>query len=87
MPGIGGVVGIGGEHGCELKEVQEVLQPPIHLSFGHLCNVSLSGCQHLADESIAEHYQVGIISLNLLSIVNLAVPTILSRPDMHCSRS
>ena len=87
MPGIVGVVEVCGEHGCQLEEVQQVLQPPIDLCVGHLCNVSLSGCQYLTDVSVTEHNQVSIINLHFFSIINLAVPTILSRPHIHSSRS
>lgn len=42
VPGVGGVVSIGGEHGSEFQEVEEVLQTTIKLTLGHPCNMTLS---------------------------------------------
>lgn len=42
VPGEGRVVGVGGEHGSEFKEVEEMLQPTIELVVGHLCDMPLS---------------------------------------------
>ena len=43
VPCKGGVVGVRGEHGCQLQEIQEMLQPANNLRVGHIGNMSMSG--------------------------------------------
>ena len=79
VPGKGAVVRVRGEHGCQLEEMQKMLQSTIYLRVRHLGSKLLSGCQDLPDVPIAVHHQVGVVCLNLLRVVNLAESTIVSR--------
>ena len=56
-----------------------MLQSAIYLGVRHLSSDILSCCQYLPDVPIAVHHKVGIVSLNLLRVVNLAESTIFSR--------
>ena len=42
VPGVSGEILVGGEHGGQLHEMEEVLQPANELSVGHRCDLTLA---------------------------------------------